>query len=115
MELAHGPRNVLRQAIGKLAEHGLQLKTGVEVEFFLLDGATSAETGSTVGDTLDVQSKVCVSERKDLRAQATAIRCASRTAVALVCISLPDLLHPLARSHATTHTRSCVDTIWSRS
>ena len=41
--LSHGPRNVLRAVQAALkSEFGLQLKTGVECEFFLLDAKSSA-------------------------------------------------------------------------
>merc|ERR1719265_801358 len=46
-------------AIATLADEGLVLKTGVEVEFFLLDGASDATSGSKVGDVLDTQPKPC--------------------------------------------------------
>ena len=56
-ELPHGPRNVLRAVQAKLkAAHGLTLKTGVECEFFLLDGGSPSPS---VADALDVQSKPC--------------------------------------------------------
>ena len=59
-ELGHGPRNVLRSVQKKLAaNHGLQLKTGVECEFFLLDGAATANGMPTLSDPLDVQAKPC--------------------------------------------------------
>ena len=53
-ELPHGPRNVLRGVLAKLAEEGVTLKTGVECEFFILDGS-----GRAVSDPLDVQAKPC--------------------------------------------------------
>ena len=55
-ELAHGPRNVLRGVQEKLAAHGLTLKTGVECEFFLIDGVA---TTPTLADEYDLQSKPC--------------------------------------------------------
>ena len=58
-ELAHGPRNVLRAAQAKLKEaHGLTLKTGVECEFFLIDGGSAADRAE-VGDARDVADKPC--------------------------------------------------------
>ena len=57
-ELAHGPRNVLRSVQAKLAEHGVALKTGVECEFFVLDGSAPAARPA-LSDTLDVQAKPC--------------------------------------------------------
>jgi glutamine synthetase len=50
----HGPRNLLKAQIARAAEKGLQMKTGVECEFFL----TSAD-GSTIADTADSQVKPC--------------------------------------------------------
>lgn len=58
-ELGHGPRNVLRAVQEKIAAHGLQLRTGVECEFFLLDGAAAANGLTTLCDPLDVQAKPC--------------------------------------------------------
>ena len=57
-ELAHGPRNVLRSVQAKLAKHDLSLKTGVECEFFIIDGAPTA-TAAALSDPLDVQAKPC--------------------------------------------------------
>lgn len=58
VELAHGPRNVLRSVLGKLGEHGLSLKTGVECEFFLLDAA-APPSAPAISDPADVQPKPC--------------------------------------------------------
>ena len=59
-ELGHGPRNVLRAVQNKLAaSHGIQLKMGIECEFFLLDGATATNGVAAVSDALDVQAKPC--------------------------------------------------------
>ena len=59
--LAHGPRNVLRRVQAELAAvHGLTLKTGVECEFFLLDGGGGAPGGvAAPSDALDTQGKPC--------------------------------------------------------
>jgi len=57
-ELDHGPRNALRAVQAKLAAQNLQLKTGVECEFFILDGAPS-DGAPSLSDPLDVQSKPC--------------------------------------------------------
>ena len=57
-ELPHGPRNVLRGVQSKLIEHGVTLKTGVECEFFLLDGSQSAG-GPALSDPSDQQPKPC--------------------------------------------------------
>lgn len=61
VELAHGPRNVLRAVQAKLAAEGLTLKTGVECEFFLIDGTPLAPGAgaAAVADPLDVQGKPC--------------------------------------------------------
>ena len=56
-ELAHGPRNVLRGVQAKLGEHGVTLKTGVECEFFLIDGSPTG--GPALSDPADLQSKPC--------------------------------------------------------
>ena len=50
----HGPRNLLKAQIARAAEKGLQMKTGVECEFFLI----SAD-GSTIADSADSQVKPC--------------------------------------------------------
>mmetsp|Transcript_4528 Transcript_4528/g.11985 ORF Transcript_4528/g.11985 Transcript_4528/m.11985 type:complete len:468 (+) Transcript_4528:55-1458(+) len=57
VELAHGPRNVLRKVTAKLAEQGLALKTGVECEFFIIDPAPSGTLA--LADSADLQSKPC--------------------------------------------------------
>jgi glutamine synthetase len=60
-ELAHGPRNVLRSVQSQLAAEGLTLKTGVECEFFILEGGAlpSGATSATLSDPMDTQSKPC--------------------------------------------------------
>jgi glutamine synthetase len=52
--VAHAPRNVLKAQIAKLAEQGLQMKTGVECEFFLI-----SPDGSRIADEADTQDKPC--------------------------------------------------------
>eukprot|EP00850_Spirogloea_muscicola_P017297 SM000147S01116 [mRNA] locus=s147:126143:127566:- [translate_table: standard] len=47
------PRNVLKAQVAALKDMGLEMKTGVECEFFLLDGANE------VADTKDVAEKPC--------------------------------------------------------
>jgi glutamine synthetase len=61
VELAHGPRNVLRSVQAKLLEHGVTLKTGVECEFFIIDGAAlpAGASSAALADAMDVQSKPC--------------------------------------------------------
>ena len=60
-ELAHGPRNVLRSVQAKCAAEGFTLKSGVECEFFLLDGGAlpSGASSAALSDALDTQSKPC--------------------------------------------------------
>ncbi len=48
------PRNALKTQIARLAEQGLQMKTGVECEFFLI-----TPDGSGIADTADSQVKPC--------------------------------------------------------
>ena len=58
----HGPRNVLKAQIARAAERGLQMKTGVECEFFLI-----APDGSTIADTADTQVKPCYDQQALMR------------------------------------------------
>ena len=46
------PRNILKRMIAKAAEKGLQLKTGVECEFFLL-----SPDGGAISDKADTTSR----------------------------------------------------------
>ena len=48
------PRNVLRRLIDSAAQQGLELRTGVEPEFFLI-----APNGEAIADPADRQSKPC--------------------------------------------------------
>ena len=57
-ELAEGPRNMLRSVQSQLAQYGLTMKTGVECEFFLLDGNEPVGK-AVVGDSKDVAAKPC--------------------------------------------------------
>jgi glutamine synthetase len=50
------PRQVLKRALARLAAHGLQLKTGVEPEFFLLKKAGQRWLPADDGDRLDKPS-----------------------------------------------------------
>jgi len=52
--LAQGPRNLLKAALATAAEQGIEMKTGVECEFFLL-----APDGSRISDAADQQAKPC--------------------------------------------------------
>ncbi|HUO23423.1 MAG TPA: type III glutamate--ammonia ligase [Caulobacteraceae bacterium] len=50
----HAPRTVLKTQIARAAEQGLQMKTGVECEFFLV-----TPDGSAIADGADQQAKPC--------------------------------------------------------
>jgi len=52
--VAHGPRNVLKAQMQRLAAHGLEMKTGVECEFFLI-----TPDGQRIADAADTQEKPC--------------------------------------------------------
>ena len=56
------PRNLLKSLIAKAAEHGLQMKSGVECEFFLI-----SPDGSEVADTADRQAKPCYDQQALMR------------------------------------------------
>ena len=58
----HGPRNVLKAQLARAAGQGLQMKTGVECEFFLV-----APDGSTIADGADTQSKPCYDQQALMR------------------------------------------------
>ncbi|MBV9509211.1 MAG: type III glutamate--ammonia ligase [Caulobacteraceae bacterium] len=58
----HGPRNVLKAQIARAAAQGLQMKTGVECEFFLV-----APDGSRIADAADVQAKPCYDQQALMR------------------------------------------------
>ena len=58
----HGPRTVLKTQIARAAERGLQMKTGVECEFFLI-----TPDGSAVADSADVQIKPCYDQQALMR------------------------------------------------
>ncbi|MDB5344940.1 MAG: glnT [Schlesneria sp.] len=52
--VAHAPRNVLKTSLSKLSDQGLELRTGVECEFFLL-----TPDGLSLADPMDHQAKPC--------------------------------------------------------
>lgn len=52
--VAHAPRNVLKTSLAKLGDHGWELRTGVECEFFLL-----TSDGKSLADPMDNQVKPC--------------------------------------------------------
>ncbi|GAA0313283.1 type III glutamate--ammonia ligase [Sphingomonas oligophenolica] len=56
------PRNALKSQIARAAERGLQMKTGVECEFFLI-----TPDGSGVADTADTQAKPCYDQQALMR------------------------------------------------
>lgn len=56
------PRNALKAQIARAAGDGLQMKTGVECEFFLI-----TPDGSGVADTADTQAKPCYDQQALMR------------------------------------------------
>ena len=56
------PRNALKAQIAKAAEQGLQMKTGVECEFFLI-----APDGASIADAADTQAKPCYDQQALMR------------------------------------------------
>jgi glutamine synthetase len=58
----HAPRTVLKAQIARAAELGLQMKTGVECEFFLV-----TRDGSAIADPADVQPKPCYDQQALMR------------------------------------------------
>jgi glutamine synthetase len=60
--VAQAPRNVLKTQIAKAAELGLQMKTGVECEFFLI-----SPDGGAVSDAADTQIKPCYDQQALMR------------------------------------------------
>ena len=60
--IAHAPRNVLKAQVAKAAAAGLVVKSGVEVEFFLL-----TPDGTAPGDAQDDAAKPCYSQQALMR------------------------------------------------
>ena len=58
----HGPRNVLKAQIAAAAEMGLQMKSGVECEYFLL-----TPDGEAISDPADSQAKPCYDQQALMR------------------------------------------------
>jgi len=58
----HGPRNALKRQLALAAEQGLQMKTGVECEFFLI-----AQNGQGIADAADTQTKPCYDQQALMR------------------------------------------------
>ena len=56
------PRTILKKIIARAAEKGLQLKTGVECEFFLL-----SPDGGAISDKSDTQAKPCYDQSALMR------------------------------------------------
>ncbi|WP_297297997.1 type III glutamate--ammonia ligase [uncultured Methylovirgula sp.] len=61
-EVEHAPRNILRKQIAAAAEQGLQMKSGVECEFFLI-----SPNGDCISDAADLQSKPCYDQTALMR------------------------------------------------
>lgn len=57
-----GPRNILKRLIKEAADEGLQMKSGVECEFFLI-----TPCGSVPADTADKQTKPCYDQSALMR------------------------------------------------
>jgi glutamine synthetase len=57
-----GPRNVLKTQLARAAAQGLQMKTGVECEFFLV-----APDGTRIADAADTQVKPCYDQQALMR------------------------------------------------
>ncbi len=60
--VAQAPRNVLKAAIARAASQGLQMKTGVECEYFLI-----SPDGSDISDPADRQAKPCYDQSALMR------------------------------------------------
>jgi glutamine synthetase len=60
--VAQNPRQVLKGLIAKAAEQGVELKTGVECEYFLI-----SPDGTAISDPADQQSKPCYDQQALMR------------------------------------------------
>ncbi|WP_441243643.1 type III glutamate--ammonia ligase [Tardiphaga sp. 768_D3_N2_1] len=60
--VAQNPRQVLKGLIAKAAEQGVELKTGVECEYFLI-----APDGTAISDPADQQAKPCYDQQALMR------------------------------------------------
>jgi glutamine synthetase type III len=60
--LAQNPRHVLQRVIDAAAKDGLEMKTGVECEYFLI-----APDGSAISDRADTQDKPCYDQQALMR------------------------------------------------
>jgi glutamine synthetase len=61
-EVTQNPRQVLKKVIAAAAAEGLELKTGVECEYFLI-----SPDGSAISDAADTQSKPCYDQQALMR------------------------------------------------
>ena len=61
-EVEHAPRNVLRREIAVAAAQGLEMKSGVECEFFLVEPG-----GEGISDPKDLQAKPCYDQTALMR------------------------------------------------
>ncbi len=61
-DVAQAPRNVLRRLIAEAAGEGMHVKTGVEVEYFLL-----TPDGSALSDEYDTAEKPCYDQQAVMR------------------------------------------------
>jgi glutamine synthetase len=60
--VAQGPRNILKSLIARAAEQNMQLKSGVECEFFLI-----TPDGKMIADTADTHEKPCYDQQALMR------------------------------------------------
>src|SRR5262245_55742977 len=61
-EVAQNPRQVLKRVVAAAAKEGLEFKTGVECEYFLI-----TPDGQTISDAADQQSKPCYDQQALMR------------------------------------------------
>jgi glutamine synthetase type III len=61
-EVAQNPRQVLKRVVAAAAKEGLELKTGVECEYFLI-----TPDGQAISDAADQQSKPCYDQQALMR------------------------------------------------
>lgn len=61
-DVAQAPRNVLNRLVAEAAELGLNVKTGIEAEFFLL-----TPDGSQISDEFDTAGKPCYDQQAVMR------------------------------------------------
>src|SRR5947209_16469394 len=61
-EVTQNPRQVLKRVMAEAASQGLELRSGVECEYFLI-----APDGSTISDPADQQSKPCYDQQALMR------------------------------------------------